>query len=452
MFDSCQLAELRLRKPPHQGWSRGLPNSRRGLRSAIFLVILSLLGAGESRGQSNVPTRRINLEQAIQLALTHNHTLQAIRNTIREGESQEITANLRPNPIISWDAQFIPYFQPHQFSADYINNTAQFDLGIGYLFERGKKRQHRLQAARDQTAVTRLVVADNERNLTLQVATQYIDAMLAESTLDFALENLKSFEKAREISESRFKAGDISEGDYLKIKLQLLQAQTDVSSAQLAKIQSLAALRQLLGYESVPADYDVAGQLDYQPLGGRVEDLQALALRERPDLRAAQQGVTAAQSQFELAKANSKRDLGASFNYTHLNALNLGATFFNIQLPIFDRNQGEIARTRFAVGRTQEAAKASSEQVMTDIRAAYEGLKTNDQVIRLYQSGYLDQAKKSLDISEFAYKRGAASLLDFLDAQRSYRASQLGYRQALAAHMLSVEQLKQVVGVRALVP
>lgn len=423
----------------------------RSIRRYCCSFALLLLPA-TVHGQSSAPLSRIDLEQAIQLALTHNHTLQAVRSTIRENESQEITANLLPNPVIAWDAQFLPFFEPSQFSPDYINNTAQFDLGIGYLFERGKKRQHRLQAARDQTAVTRFVVADNERAITFQVAMQYINVLLAESTFDFAVQNLQNLEKGLQISEKRFKAGDISEGEFLKLKLQLLQFQTDVSSAQLAKIQALAALRQLLGYESVPPDYDVTDQLDYKSVTLGLDDLQALALRARPDLRAAEQAITAAQSQFALARANSKRDLTASFSYTHLNALHLGTTFLNIQLPIFDRNQGEIARTRFAIGRTQQAAKASSEQVLTDVRSAYEALHTNDQVVQLYRAGYLDQAKRSLDISEFAYKRGSVSLLDFLDAQRSYRASQLGYRQALAAHMVSVEQLKQVAGTRTLIP
>jgi cobalt-zinc-cadmium efflux system outer membrane protein len=441
MFD--QLWKLAGNRKPRQ--------ALRTAARACCAVVLFFLPAS-IRAQSTSSATRIDLEQAIQLALTHNHALQAVRTVIRENESQEITANLRPNPAILWDAQFLPIFEPHQFSADYIDNTAQFDLGIGYLFERGKKRQHRLQAARDQTAVTRFVVADNERAIAFQVGAQFINVLLAESTLDFAQENLKSLEKALDISETRFKAGDISEGDFLKLKLQRLQFQTDASMAQLAKVQALAALRQLLGYESVPADYDVAGQLDYQSIAVRADDLQARALRERPDLRAAERAVTAAQSQFSLARANAKRDLSASFNYTHLNALHLGATFFSIQLPIFDRNQGEIARTRFAIGRTEEAAKASSEQVLTEVRAAFEGLRTNDQIIQLYRSGYLDQAKQSLDISEFAYKRGAVSLLDFLDAERSYRVSQLGYRQTLAAYMLSVEQLKQVVGTRTLGP
>ncbi len=75
---------------------------------------------------------------------------------------------------------------------------------------------------------------------------------LAESTLQLAQDDLTSFQNTVDISQTRYKAGDISEDDYLKIKLQLLQFQTDVSQAQLAKVQGLSDLRQLLGYESVP--------------------------------------------------------------------------------------------------------------------------------------------------------------------------------------------------------
>ena len=146
-------------------------------------------------------------------------------------------------------------------------------------------------------------MADNERSLTFQVASQFINVQLAESTLDLAQEDLKSFQNSVDISQARYKAGDISEDDFLKIKLQLLQFQTDASQAQLAKVQALSDLRQLLGYESVPADYDVAGSFDYQPLNAQLEDLQAKALATRPDLRAAQQGVTAANSQYELAES-----------------------------------------------------------------------------------------------------------------------------------------------------
>ncbi|HEY6385611.1 MAG TPA: TolC family protein [Candidatus Acidoferrum sp.] len=393
---------------------------------------------------------RITLEEAIRLAIQHNHALQAARTTILQNEALETTANLRPNPVLSWDAQFLPIFQPSKFDADYINTQSQFDLGIGYTFERGKKRQHRLQAAKDQTIVSRSQVADNERQLVFNVSQQFVDVVLAQSTIDFSKQDLESFQKTVDISEARYKAGDMSEGDFLKIKLQLLQFQTDYSSAVLAKVQAIAALRQLVGFESVPDFFDVDGKLDYQPVHAGLEDLRALAMRTRPDLVAAQQGVIAARSQELLAEANGKRDLGASFNYSHVAATNTGAVFFNIQLPIFDRNQGEIARTRYAITQSQQLASETAEQVMSDVVDAYEALRTNDQIVQLYRGGYVDAAQKSRDISEYAYQKGAASLLDFLDAERSYRANQLAYRQALASYMTALEQLRQAAGTRDL--
>ena len=122
-----------------------------------------------------------------------------------------------------------------------------------------------------------------------------------------------------DISEHQYKAGGISENDYLMIKLQLLQFESDVEQAQLARVQSLSDLRQLLGYESVSADYDVVSAFEYQPVKVNLEDLQLKALQNRPDLRAAQQGVTAANSQLVLQKANGKQDVTVQGNYSHVN-------------------------------------------------------------------------------------------------------------------------------------
>jgi len=390
---------------------------------------------------------RISLDEAIQLALQHNHTLLAARTTIQQSQAEEMTANMRRNPTLVGDAE---YLSPSHPTTDYLSNSSEFDLGVSYLFERGRKRQRRLQAAKDITAQTRSLVADNERSLTFSVATQFVNAQLAQSSLELAEQDLKSFQQTVDVGEIRYKAGAISEDDYLKIKLQLLQFETDFQQAQLAKVQALSDLRQLLGYESVSADYDVAGQFDYQPVKGNVEDMQLKALQNRPDLRATQQGVTAAKSQYELQKAIAKVDITGQVNYTHVSGLNTASFFGSFPLQIFDRNQGEIARATYAITQAQEQQKAASEQVMTDVHDAYHGLRTNDKVVTLYRSGYLDVAQKDRDISQYAYQRGAASLLDFLDAERSYRATQMAYRQALAAYLLAVEQLREAVGVRDL--
>src|SRR5271169_3929102 len=248
------------------------------------VAVLFLLPWGTAAGQS---TTLISLDQAIDLALAHNHSLKASRTLILQNQAQEITANLRPNPTLGVDTQFIPFFSPQDFSGDFLDQTQQFDIGVGYLFERGRKRQSRLQAARDTTAVTRAQVADAERTLAFNVGQQFVSVLLAESTLAFALDDLKGFQQTVDISEAQLKAGYIGEGDYLKIKLQLLQFQTDVSSARLAKVQALVGLREFLGYNAVPADFDVIGDLAYLPLKGTMEDLQLKALDLRPDFRAA---------------------------------------------------------------------------------------------------------------------------------------------------------------------
>jgi outer membrane protein, heavy metal efflux system len=428
-------------------------------------IAVSFASTAQSRAQSpptqapsppaqalaqNPASVTVSLDDAIQMALRHNHNMLAARTTIQQSEAEEITANLRPNPVILSDWQFLPIFQPSQFSEDYLDNTAQFDLGVSYLFERGKKRQHRLRAAKDITAQTRSLVADSERGLAFSVASGFIDVELAESTLALAQQDLQSFQNTVEIAQARYKAGDIGEDDLLKIKLQMLQFQTDVSAAKLARVQGLSDLRQLLGYESIAANYDVAGSFDYQPVKGNVDDFQAMALQNRPDLRAAQQGVTAANSQHALQQAIGKRDITGQVSYTHIGYLNDISLFGQMQMPIFDRNQGEIARAAYAITQAQEQERFANGQVMTDVRDAFENLRTNDQVVGLYRSGYLDEARESRDISEYAYRHGAASLLDFLDAERSYRATQLAYRQALASYLLATEQLRQAVGTRSL--
>jgi outer membrane protein, heavy metal efflux system len=411
--------------------------------AVMFFFLLARTGFAQS-------TTSITLDQAIDLALAHNHSIKAMRTLVLQNQAQEVTADLRPNPTLGADSQFNPFFSPSDFTLDNLNQNQQFDIGVGYLFERGHKRQRRLLAARDSTAVTRAQVADAERSLAFQVGQQFIAVLQAESTLRFALDDLKSFQQTVDISEAQFKAGFIGEGDYLKIKLQLLQFQTDVFSARLAKTEALVGLRGLLGYDAVPANFDVMGDLAYHPVKGNLEDFQAQALRERPDFRAAKLSVTASQSQILLAKANAKVDVNGTYDVSHVAGSTTGSLFVSFDLPIFNRNQGEIARTKYALTQAQEQEQAASDAVLADVANAYEAVKSNEEVVQLYTSGYLKQAQDSRDISEYAYKRGAASLLDFLDAERSYRAVQLAYLQAMGSYMTAVEQLKEAVGTRNL--
>jgi outer membrane protein, heavy metal efflux system len=417
-------------------------------RKCIFTLVVFAFAS--VAGAQTPPPASITLDQAIELALRQNHNLLATRTTIQQNQAQEVTANLRPNPTLFADWEYLPLYRPGIGILDYLKNATEFDVGMSYLFERGKKRQHRLKAAQDATGVTRSSVVDNERTLTFQVAQLFINAQLAQSTLDLAHQDLKSFQNTVDISQSQFNAGGMSENDFLKVKLQLLQFQQDVEQAQLAKAQALSDLRQQLGYEAVPEEYDVRGPFDYLPVTLRIEDLQMQALANRPDLRAAQLGITAADSQYQLAKVNGKQDVTGSSNYSHESGLSAITFSVSVPLPIFDRNQGEIARTRSAMTQAQEQQVAARGQVLTDVKDAYEGVLEGDRIVKYFRSGYLDVSQKSRDISEYSFRRGATALLDFLDAERTYRATQLAYRQAIAAYLQALEQLREAVGTRSL--
>lgn len=435
----------------------------RAFISSLALVAAPLLASAQQqnppapvtpppRPAAPSPVTRISLDEAIRLALQHNHALQAARSTILQSQALETTANLRPNPVLSLDYNFVPAFSPSYFSqpASSAPLPQEFDISFAYTLEMAHKRQARLAAAKDVTAVTRSTVADNERQLIFNVGQQFVAALLASSTLDFAQQDLDSFQKTVDISDARYKAGDMSQGDFLKIKLQLLQFQNDVLAAKLAKVQALSALRQFLGFESVPDEYDVDGSLDYQPVHGGLDDLKALALRTRPDLRAAQQSVTVSESQFRLAKAYGKPDLVPQIGYSHAAGEQTLDFALSLNLPIFNRNQGEVARTRYVITQSQELASETSQQVLTDVVNAFANLRASEQIVLLYQTGYVDAAVKSRDISQYAFQRGAASLLDFLDSERTYRANQLAFRQALATYMTALEQMRQAVGTRNL--
>lgn len=426
-----------------------LPMKTSRISLAAAALFSSLVLADSAFAQGPV---RITLDEAIQLALRHNHTLQAARTNIQQNQAAEITANLRPNPTLFTDWEYLPVFSHPQGQtvAEYLQVSTEGDIGLSYLIERGNKRARRLEAARSTTAVTRSQVADNERGTAFQVGAFFINAQLAESTLDLAQKDLKGFQDTVDLGELRFKDGAISENDYLKIKLQLLQFQTDVQQALLARAQARSDLRQQLGYDSVPAGYDVVGEFEFRPLAVTLEELQAKALQNRPDLRAAVLGITAANSQYSLAKANSKQDPTVSANYSHVNGINTATWSFSIPLAIFDRNQGNIAQTRIAIRQAEEQQKAANGQVLTDVKDAYEALQESAKIAQLFRSSYLEVAQNSRDISEYAYRRGALALLDFLDAERSYRSTQLAYRQTVAAYLLALEQLRQAVGTRDL--
>lgn len=411
--------------------------------------MVGVAGAQAPPGAS--PPRVISVDDAVRIALAYNQSLRAQRLNVDQNRAQEITAALKPNPTFTTLIDTIPVFSPQLIRG----NTQIYAESLAYTYERGGKREKRLAVAKDNTDVSAKTVTDNERQLRFQVVQAFINVLLAKSVLQFANEDLANFSREVDLNRARVQAGDLGEGDFLKISLQKLQFQQDVFSAELSLVQAKAALRQLLGYQSVTDDFDLSGTLAHKKQVVLLADLEREALAARPDLQAARSGVKLAQDTVSLAFGNRAKDWTWGGDYTFQS---IGPTSPNsaigfslsFDLPIHDRNQGEIARSQAAVHQAVESQSSAEVVVQTDVVNAYYGLQTDEQIVSLYESGYLDQATQSRDITNYAYGRGAATVLDVLDAERSYRATQLGYRQALAVYMTGLEQVNQAVGTQVI--
>jgi cobalt-zinc-cadmium efflux system outer membrane protein len=385
----------------------------------------------------------LTLQQALDLALRGNPGLRAQAATVESTRAGEITAALRPNPT-------------------FTNGTVDFTGGLGWTFERGGKRRRRIDSARLATAGAERDLQDARRTLIDTVRSTFTAALLARGNLMAAQDNLKNFQQVEDLNRIRNEKGEISGGDFLKIGLQKLQFQTDVQDADLAYRTARANLRQAIFAPALAQEFEVLGELRPAPVPGALADLEQRALAARPDLLSAMTAVAKAEADVKLAEANAKVDVTASVGWIHTgdslvkdqhvqpffsfgqsaNALGTGISF---PLPIFDRNQGEIARTRSEMVRTRAAADTVRAQVVDDVETAYVSLRTSQERVELYERVYLEESHDSKQIAEFAYRKGATSILDLLDAERTDRATQLAYRQALADYVTRLAQLEAAV-------
>ena len=392
------------------------------------------------------PQARVSMADAVRLALAHNHQLASQRLNVDISKADEVTAALKPNPVFSSVNENFPVFSPSQLTLDNIVNNQNYVESLSYLFERGGKREKRVLIARDTTDVAAKTAVDAERQLTFQTQQAFINVLLAKSTLALARDDLKNFSDVVELNRQRMVAGDLAEADFAKISLQKLQFEQDVSSSEVGLAQAKTALRLSVGFEAVAEDFDVDGDLAYVKYPIAIDDLKREALVTRPDLLAAQQSLKLAQDTTALAIANRARDVTGEVEYDRagdFNALGFGVS---IELPFHDRNQGNIAHSQVAARQAVENEIQTRTSVLTDVANAFSSFLTNEKLVALYQSGYLDQAKQSRDTTQYVFQRGAGSLLDLLDAERTYRATELAFRQALAAYMTSAQQINFAVG------
>jgi cobalt-zinc-cadmium efflux system outer membrane protein len=382
----------------------------------------------------------------------NNPTLRAAQLSIDESRAQEITAYLRPNPDLTGGVDQINPFstQPPPSGGPPVYSPFAFAFptaSISYLHERRHKRELRRESAQKETEITVAQYADQERNLLFNLRTAFVQTLQQKAILDLTRDNLAYYNRLMDVSRERLKAGDIAKVDYQRLELQRVQYETDVQTAivnlRTAKIQLLQLLN-----DRTPVDrFDVSGVFDFSTDLGPLPDLERQAMDARPDLKAAVEAVDKAQTDYRLAVANGSTDptFGADFARNPPIPVYFG---FNVSIPlrIFDRNQGEKLRTKEDISRNERLRDAATAQVFSDVDSSYATIQSNLTLLRPYKETYLKEAVEVRDTVSFAYTRGGASLLDFLQAQQDYRSTQLNYLNLVGSYLTAAAQLNMAVG------
>jgi cobalt-zinc-cadmium efflux system outer membrane protein len=384
-----------------------------------------------------------------------NPALRADALGVDEVKAAETTAFLRPNPQVGLSSdglQIAPHTVPGLGTHWVPLTGTQLVPSISYLHERDRKRELRLESAKQGTQISASEHEDLQRNLLFDLRSQFVETLEAKAVLDLAKDDLAYYDKIIEISRNRFKAGDIAQIDLDCIELLRVQYEVEIQTAIVNLRTAKIELLQLLNERTPVEQFDVTGVFDFSDELKPLEEFRQIGLDERPDLRAALQSIQQAQTNHKLAIANGSTDPTFSTWYSYNPAFNnsfgrytLGASV-NIPLRIFDRNQGEKQRTQIDIGRNQQLSEAARAQVFSDVDSAYTQVESSIALLKPYKAQYKDQALRVRDTVTYSYEHGGASLMDFLNAQSDYRTVQLAYLQLIGSYLTAAGQLNLAVG------
>ncbi|HMU30957.1 MAG TPA: TolC family protein [Nitrospira sp.] len=424
-----------------------------GLWVLIALLGLTLFGSGWVRAAESTtipagsfapPVVRLNLSEAVALFLKQNFDLLIAKYGIESSKGQQITARLFPNPVaqIGTVASFT-----HGNTAA---NSGALTMQVQQLFELAGKRGYRIESAGFGVQSAEADFEDAIRQLGFTLKDAYYRVLVAQRRLALAEENRDRFARILDVNTIRFKKGYIAEVDLIRIRLQVVDFQSQVIESIQEGESARADLRQLLRL-SPASKLELTTEMDYRRVDPDMGKLRSVALDVRPDIRSRRALVAQREADLKLAKAFRVPDLTIGAGYSiqgprgpdnpQMGILNLG-----VPLPLFNRNQGGIVQAEVGVQSAQAELDRTVNQVENQVDVAYHNLLQSRRLVEAYLAGVLEDARSTFTIVERAYERGGATILDLLDAARTSRTIQQNFIEALFSYQRNLFQLESSVG------
>jgi cobalt-zinc-cadmium efflux system outer membrane protein len=395
-------------------------------------ALIHIEGGSASAGRSEALT----IDEAVREALERNLELLARQYDVALAGTALLTARLRPNPVLGVDADHVD--PRHGLAGETGGGPAEFAIRTDFLFERGAKREHRIELARQTRSIAELRLLDHIRRLTFDVQSACVAILQARDDLALARDGLRALQDIVRLNQARVEAGDLPRVQLVRAEVAALQFRGTVRRQEVALRHAQERLRLLLGRSGIagsPPEVIDAGRPDVQPPPD-VSIVLAQARERRPDLLAVQREQARSQADIRLQLAQRAVDVtvGAEARRVHAAGNSFGV-FFSMPLPVYDRNQGEVARARMEVQQLARATDAQVAEAETEVRTAHRNLTAARELLATIEDDMVPRAQHVRDVNEYSYRRGEASLLEFLDAQLAFNETMEARNAARAEYL-----------------
>ncbi len=390
----------------------------------------------------------VSVEEAIAEALNKNLDLLAAKAGVPVAEARRITAALKPNPVLTLDADHLNVLPP-KFTPDNNGGPNEISVRMDYLIERGGKRLNRVALAETEKSLAELSVRETARQLIFAVQSAFVDVQQAQEGLALAKQNLANLNGIVEINTAKVKAGDLAGVELNRSQIAAMQFQTAVRQAQLQVLQAKTRLQFLMGRTGGTADIDITAPVRRDPLAFGLEELREAAERLRPDLAGLRQSQVRSRADLKLQVSQSIVDYTVGSEYRRGQSpggTNSMGFFLSVPIPVHNKNQGEIARAEREITQWDARIKAAQAGVQNEVRTAYQQFVTVRDLLQEIETNLLAKAKTVRETTEYSYRRGEASLVEFLDAQRAYNDAVQSYNEVRTNYARTLYLIDSVTG------
>lgn len=429
-------------------------------------------GPNQADIPASPPTARLSLQSATDLLIKNNLSVIAARYNVDILRAQRIAAGLRPNPTMTFSAtQFAIPRVFHQLSdAVKTNNengaaNTTYTMEVDQLIERGGKRELRSEQADFNAKAAEAQVQDALRQQLFQLRQAFFTAVFARENLRAAHENLDNFDRTENLLIVQVKEGYSAGVDLKRIQLQRLQFQRDLATSGQSYQQAAREVLNLIGQGDAPSAANsmqlitlstpsqmgfpqefIDGNLEIIPELLWIDDLRRMALANRPDVKAAELTVEAANAGLKLAEAQRVRDVTVGGQYSRTGSDNTVGVVVGLPLKTGPRANAAIIQATSTRLQAEAQLRLTRTQALTDVEKAFTAYQVSRDRLRLFTNGALATANDVRRIEEIAYRDGAKGLLDYLDAQRTYNQTLVDYNQSRFDFLMSLYQLEFATG------